>query len=33
VRLIEGWTFRQVRAALAAAPHLKPTTPRWTTPS
>ena len=23
VRLIEGWTFRQVRAALAAAPHLK----------
>jgi UPF0755 protein len=25
VRLIEGWTFRQVRAALAAAPHLRPT--------
>ena len=25
VRLIEGWTFRQFRAALAAAPHLKPT--------
>ena len=24
VRLIEGWTFRQFRAALAAAPHLKP---------
>ncbi len=23
VRLIEGWTWRQVRAALAAAPHLK----------
>jgi UPF0755 protein len=23
VRLIEGWTFRQVRAALASAPHLK----------
>jgi len=23
VRLIEGWTFRQVRAAVAAAPHLK----------
>ena len=23
VRLIEGWTFRQFRAALAAAPHLK----------
>jgi UPF0755 protein len=26
VRLIEGWTFRQFRAALAAAPHLKPLT-------
>lgn len=26
VRLIEGWTFRQFRAALAAAPHLKPAT-------
>lgn len=25
VRLIEGWTFRQVRLALATAPHLKPT--------
>ena len=25
VRLIEGWTFRQFRAALAKAPHLKPT--------
>ena len=24
VRLVEGWTFRQFRAALAAAPHLKP---------
>ena len=24
VRFIEGWTLRQVRAALAAAPHLKP---------
>jgi UPF0755 protein len=24
VRLVEGWTFRQLRAALAAAPHLKP---------
>ena len=23
LRLIEGWTFRQLRAALAAAPHLK----------
>ena len=26
VRFIEGWTLRQLRAALAAAPHLKPTT-------
>ena len=26
VRLIEGWTLRQARAALAAAPHLRPTT-------
>jgi UPF0755 protein len=26
VRVIEGWTFRQMREALAAAPHLKPTT-------
>ncbi len=24
LRVIEGWTFRQLRAALAAAPHLKP---------
>jgi UPF0755 protein len=29
VRLLEGWTVRQVRAALAAAPHLKPTTASW----
>ena len=27
LRLAEGWTWRQVRSALAAAPHLKPTTP------
>lgn len=26
VRVIEGWTFRQMRGALAAAPHLKPST-------
>lgn len=26
VRIIEGWTLRQMRAALAAAPHLKPLT-------
>ena len=26
VRFIEGWTLRQMRAALAQAPHLKPTT-------
>ncbi|HSI57829.1 MAG TPA: endolytic transglycosylase MltG [Ideonella sp.] len=26
VRFIEGWTFRQVREALARAPHLKPAT-------
>jgi len=26
VRLIEGWTFRQFRAELARAPHLKPAT-------
>jgi UPF0755 protein len=26
LRFIEGWTLRQVRAALAKAPHLKPTT-------
>jgi UPF0755 protein len=24
LRLVEGWTWRQVRAAMAAAPHLKP---------
>jgi UPF0755 protein len=30
VRLIEGWTFRQVRAALASAPHLKPRTAAMT---
>ncbi len=29
VRLIEGWTLRQVRAALAAAPGLKPMTADW----
>jgi UPF0755 protein len=29
VRLIEGWTMKQVRAALAAAPHLKPTITAW----
>lgn len=29
VRLIEGWTLRQVRQALAAAPHLKPGTAGW----
>ena len=29
VRLLEGWTLRQVRAALAAAPHLKATTASW----
>ncbi len=26
VRVIEGWTFKQMREALAQAPHLKPTT-------
>jgi UPF0755 protein len=26
VHIIDGWTVRQMRAALAAAPHLKPTT-------
>jgi len=26
ITLIEGWTFQQVRRALAGAPHLKPTT-------
>ncbi|WP_425261993.1 endolytic transglycosylase MltG [Rubrivivax sp. RP6-9] len=30
VRLIEGWTLRQWRAALAKAPHLKPTTAQMT---
>jgi len=29
VRLLEGWTLRQVRAALATAPHLKPTIRDW----
>ena len=29
VRLIEGWTMKQVRAALVAAPHLKPTITAW----
>ncbi len=28
VRFIEGWTLRQLRAELARAPHLKPTTAR-----
>jgi len=30
VRLIEGWTFRQFRAELARAPHLKPVTSQLT---
>jgi len=30
LRLIEGWNWRQVRAALAAAPHLKPKTAAMT---
>lgn len=30
VRFIEGWTFRQMRAALAKAPHLKQTTAQMT---
>jgi UPF0755 protein len=30
VRLIEGWTFRQFRAELARAPHLKPVTSQMT---
>ncbi len=30
VRFIEGWTLRQVRAALAEAPHLKPATAAMT---
>ena len=29
-RIIEGWTVRQMRAALAQAPQLKPTTATWT---
>ncbi|MDO9072757.1 MAG: endolytic transglycosylase MltG [Rubrivivax sp.] len=29
VRFIEGWTLRQLRAALARAPHLKPVTADW----
>ncbi|HQQ70994.1 MAG TPA: endolytic transglycosylase MltG, partial [Alicycliphilus sp.] len=29
VRFIEGWTLRQLRAALAKAPHLKPVTAAW----
>jgi UPF0755 protein len=29
VRLLEGWTLRQVRAALAQAPHLKSTITDW----
>ena len=29
VRLLEGWTLRQVRDALAAAPNLKATTRAW----
>jgi len=29
VRFIEGWTLRQLRVALAAAPHLKPVTAAW----
>jgi UPF0755 protein len=30
VRFIEGWTLRQLRAELARAPHLKPTTAKLT---
>jgi UPF0755 protein len=30
VRFIEGWTLRQLRVALARAPHLKPVTAGWT---
>ena len=33
VRLIEGWTLRQVRAELARAPHLKPLTPSMSEPA
>lgn len=29
LRLIEGWTFRQLRAELARAPNLRPTTAQW----
>jgi len=29
VRFIEGWTLRQLRAALARAPHLKPVSAEW----
>jgi UPF0755 protein len=29
VRLIEGWTFRQLRSALSQAPHLVPATRDW----
>ncbi len=29
LRVIEGWTLRQLRAALAAAPHLRATTAGW----
>ncbi len=32
VRLLEGWTLRQVRAALAAAPHLKAIITGWDDP-
>ena len=32
VRIIEGWTFRQVRAELARSPSLKPTTTAWSEP-
>jgi hypothetical protein len=30
VTLVEGWNFRQVRAALAKSDQLKPTRSRWT---
>ena len=29
VRFIEGWTFKQARAAMAQAPHLRPVTAQW----
>ena len=32
VRFIEGWTLRQLRAALARAPNLKPATAGWSEP-